>query len=95
MASLRDIIIRPVITEKTNGLMAEGKYTFVVDPRASKGVIKQAIEDKFKVKVKDVNTSRVQGKIRRMGRHVGRQPSWKKAVVTLEAGQKIEFFEGM
>ena len=95
MASLRDIIIRPVITEKTNGLMAEGKYTFVVDPRASKGVIKQAIEDKFKVKVKDVNTSRVQGKIRRMGRHVGRQPSWKKAVVTLEAWQKIEFFEGM
>lgn len=95
MADLRDVIIRPVITEKTNGLMAAGKYTFVVDVRATKPLIKQAIEDKFKVKVIAVNTSRVLGKVRRMGRYVGRQPSWKKAVVTLEPGQKIEFFEGI
>lgn len=91
----RDIIIRPLITEKSSGLMAEGKYTFAVDLRANKVQIKSAVEDIFKVKVKSVNTMKVPGKMRRVGRSVGRTPEWKKAVVTLREGQKIEFFEGM
>jgi len=95
VTSARDIIIRPVITEKTNAAMGEGRYTFVVAEDANKVQIRQAIEEIFKVRVKKVNTMRVLGKVRRMGIHEGRKPSWKKAIVTLEKGQKIQFFEGM
>jgi len=92
----RDIIIRPIITEKSTDLMSsQNKYTFQVDLRANKTQIKQAVEELFKVKVRKVNTSRVRGKLRRMGMNQGRKPDWKKAVVTLEPGHTIEVFEGL
>jgi large subunit ribosomal protein L23 len=91
----RFLIKRPVITEKTTKLMEENKYCFLVDPKANKTQIKQAIEEVFKVKVKAVNTFNTLGKVKRMGRYQGRRPSWKRAVVTLEAGNRIEFFEGV
>jgi large subunit ribosomal protein L23 len=89
----RTLIKRPIITEKTTRLMEQNKYCFVVDPRANKTQIKQAVEEIFKVKVRSVNTLNFLGKIKRMGRHEGRRPSWKRAVVTLEKGSRIEFFE--
>ncbi|NLM46729.1 MAG: 50S ribosomal protein L23 [Firmicutes bacterium] len=92
----QDIILKPVITEKTTAEMAALKYTFKVDPRANKVEIKKAVEKLFNVKVKDVNTSHMTGKVKRMGVHSGRRPSWKKAVVTLVEGSKpIEIFEGL
>lgn len=91
----REIVKRPVITEASMENLAQGKYTFAVDPRANKTQIKQAIEELFKVKVKKVNTMNVRGKVRRVGVHVGRRPDWKKAIVTLEEGQRIEFFDGL
>ncbi|HAI21274.1 MAG TPA: 50S ribosomal protein L23 [Clostridiales bacterium UBA8153] len=89
----RDIIIRPLVTEKGHAGQAEGRYTFVVDARANKVQIKAAVEEIFKVEVVSVNTMRVLGKIRRVGRYQGRKPSWKKAVVGLKAGQTIELFQ--
>ncbi|HHT72870.1 MAG TPA: 50S ribosomal protein L23 [Firmicutes bacterium] len=92
----RDIVIRPIITEKSTDIMAtQNKYTFQVDLRANKTQIKEAVEELFKVKVRKVNTSRVRGKMRRMGMTQGRKPDWKKAVVTLEPGHTIEVFEGL
>ncbi|NLM38496.1 MAG: 50S ribosomal protein L23 [Firmicutes bacterium] len=92
----RDIIIKPIITEKSTSLMAsENKYTFQVDLRANKTEIKQAVEELFKVKVRNVNTMRMTGKTRRMGRFEGKTSNWKKAVVTLEPGHTIEVFEGL
>jgi large subunit ribosomal protein L23 len=90
----RDIIKRPIITEKSTDLMAENKYTFEVDLRATKTQVKTAVEEIFNVKVQKVNTSRVKGKLRRMGRHEGYTSDWKKAVVTLEPGHSIEVFGG-
>lgn len=90
-----EIIRRPVVTEASMMRMAEGKYTFSVDPSANKTQIKQAIEELFKVKVMKVNTAFVRGKNRRQGIHVGRRPDWKKAIVTLREGDRIEFFEGL
>ncbi|HOJ76597.1 MAG TPA: 50S ribosomal protein L23 [Bacillota bacterium] len=91
----RELIKRPLITEKTTMLMEENKYCFLVDPRANKTQIRMAIEEIFKVKVKDVNTYNMLGKVKRMGRYQGRRPSWKRAIVTLEEGSRIEFFEGV
>lgn len=91
----RELIKRPLITEKTTAMMAENKYCFLVDPSANKTQIKQAVEEIFKVKVKNVNTQNLLGKIKRMGRYSGRRPSWKRAIVTLEKGSSIEFFEGV
>lgn len=94
MRDARDIIIRPLITEKTNDLMADRKYTFVVRRDANKIEIAHAVEKLFKVKVESVNTVNMRGKLKRMGVHQGYRPSWKKAVVKLTAGSKpIEFFE--
>ncbi|HBN83211.1 MAG TPA: 50S ribosomal protein L23 [Clostridiales bacterium] len=90
----RDIIKRPIVTEKSTDLMAENKYTFEVDLRATKMQVKAAVEEIFNVKVKQVNTSRVKGKLRRMGRHEGYTSEWKKAVVTLQPGHSIEVFGG-
>ncbi len=95
MKDPRDIIIRPVVTEKSSGRMQDGKYTFAVAMDANRTEIKEAVESIFKVRVTKVNTVKMQGKLRRMGRFVGRKPSWKKAIVTLAPGQKIELFEGM
>jgi len=91
----RDIILRPIITEKSMELLAEGKYTFAVDPRANKSQIKRAIETIFDVEVAKVNTMNMRGKRRRLGRYEGRRPNWKKAIVKLKPGQKIDFFEGL
>ncbi|MDI9486084.1 MAG: 50S ribosomal protein L23 [Bacillota bacterium] len=90
----RDILIRPIVTEKSTDLMAENKYTFEVDMRANKTQIKDAVEEIFKVEVEKVNTSRVRGKLRRMGRHEGYTSDWKKAVVTLKPGHSIEVLGG-
>jgi large subunit ribosomal protein L23 len=95
VSAARDIIIRPLVSEKTTGAMADNKYTFLVDARADKTQIKAAVEEVFKVNVTNVNTIRQLGKVRRMGRFEGRRPSFKKAIVTLKEGQKIKVFEEM
>ena len=95
MTNLRDVLIRPLITEKTNAGMQDKKYTFVVPLNATKVAIRQAVETIFKVKVVDVNTIRVMGKIKRMGKHSGKRPDIKKAIVKIAPGQRIEFFEGV
>lgn len=95
MRDYRDIIIRPVVTEKSMNLLADNKYTFIVDKRANKTEVKNAIENIFNVKVESVRTMNVKGKPKRMGRFEGRTPARKKAIVTLKSGQKIRIFEGM
>ncbi|MNJ39138.1 50S ribosomal protein L23 [Paenibacillus bouchesdurhonensis] len=96
MKDPRDIIKRPVITERTADYMGENKYVFEVDIRANKTEIKQAVEAIFNVKVSSVNTLRVPGKPKRYGRHFGYTPEWKKAFVTLTADSKpLEFFESV
>ncbi|MGN1051427.1 MAG: 50S ribosomal protein L23 [Acutalibacteraceae bacterium] len=91
-----DIIIRPIITEKSMLGTAEKKYTFEVAKTANKIEIAKAVEEVFKVKVAKVNTVSVRGRLRRQGRTQGYTKSWKKAVVTLtEDSKSIEFFEGM
>ncbi|HLT58469.1 MAG TPA: 50S ribosomal protein L23 [Limnochordales bacterium] len=91
----RDVIKRPLITEKATALMEQGKYVFEVDQAANKTQIKRAVETIFDVKVTKVNTIRVRGKQRRQGRSVGRTPDRKKAIVTLQEGQRIPIFEGL
>lgn len=90
----RDILIRPIVTEKSTALMEQGKYTFRVPLAATKIQIRQAVEQIFKVKVQAVNTMCYEGKLKRMGRTQGRRSDWKKAVVTLKPGEAIELFEG-
>lgn len=91
----QDIIIRPVISEKSMGLMEDNKYTFIVDPKANKIEIKHAIQELFNVKVEKVYTMMVRGKKRRQGRFEGKTPDQKKAIVKLRPGDKIEIFEGL
>ena len=96
MKSPYDIIIRPVLTEKSYDGMADKKYAFEVAINANKTEIKQAVEAIFDVKVESVNTMRTLGKIKRQGVHSGRTAEIKKAYVTLtEDSKPIEFFEGM
>ena len=96
MKSAYDIILRPVLTEKTYDSIADKRYTFEVDIHAGKTEIKAAVEEIFGVKVASVNTLRQEGKIKRQGRTQGRRPERKKAYVTLTKDSKpIEFFEGM
>ena len=95
MTNLRDVLIRPLITEKSNTGMQDNKYTFIVPLNANKVEIRQAVESIFKVKVLSVNTIRVMGKMKRMGKHQGRRSDYKKAIVKLAPGETIEFFEGM
>ncbi len=91
-----DIILRPVITEKSMSGIADKTYTFKVAKNATKIDIKRAVEELFGVQVDKVNTLHVRGHMRRQGRNVGYTPSWKKAVVSLKEDSKsIEFFEGM
>lgn len=92
----QDIIIRPVVTERSMAGMPEKKYTFEVAGKANKIEISKAVEELFKVKVEKVNTMSVKGKFRRRGRSVGYTSDWKKAVVKLTKDSKsIEFFDGM
>lgn len=96
MRDPHDIIIRPLLTEKTYGMMQDKRYTFKVAVDANKYQIKDAVEKVFDVKVKQVNTMNMRGKVKRMGANVGRRPNWKKAIVTLTSDSKaIQFFEGM
>ncbi len=92
----QDIIIRPIVTEKTMDGVQNKKYTFEVAKDATKIDIARAVEELFGVKVSKVNTLHVRGHMRRQGRSEGYTPSWKKAVVTLTEGSKsIEFFDSM
>lgn len=95
MKDPRDILRKPVVTEKSTALLQDNKYTFVVDPRANKVEIKQAVESIFKVKVEKVNTMRIKGRFKRVRNILGKTPDSKKAIVTLKKGDKIEIFEGM
>jgi large subunit ribosomal protein L23 len=90
----RQVIIEPVISEKSYALMADGKYTFRVHERAHKTQIAHAVEEIFGVGVAEVRTSRVRAKPKRRGLQSGRTRSWKKAVVQLAPGDRIELFEG-
>ncbi len=89
----RAIIQKPVITEKASMLRASNKYAFRVHPKASKFQIRQAIESIFAVKVESVRTIKVPSKPKRQGMYLGRRTGWKKAYVTLKAGDSIEFAE--
>ena len=96
MKKAQDIILAPVITEKSMYVVAEKKYTFKVANDANKIEIAHAVEELFDVNVAKVNTVSVRGRFKRMGRNEGYRPDWKKAIVTLTENSKtIEFFEGM
>ncbi len=90
----RQVILEPVVSEKSYALMADGKYTFRIHDRAHKTQVANAVEEIFGVHVVAVRTSKVNSKPKRRGLHAGRSRSWKKAVVQLSPGQRIELFEG-
>ncbi len=89
------IIIRPLITEKNTNLMSMNKYCFEVDRHANKPEIRKAIETIFNVRVTKVHTMNVRGKMRKRGKDMGYTADWKKAIVTLAEGDRIELFEGV
>ena len=96
MTNAHDIVIRPIITEKSMAGIPNMRYTFAVAKDANKIEIAKAVESVFDVKVAKGNTITVRGKMRRQGRFEGYTPSWKKAIVTLKKNSKpISFFEGM
>jgi large subunit ribosomal protein L23 len=95
VVQLFEVIRRPLVTEKNTSLQSQGKYGFEVDEDANKVQIKQAVEKAFKVTVTAVNIMSVRGKERRVGRRTVVGSSWKKAVVTLKPGDKIQIFEGV
>jgi len=95
MRSMYDVIVRPIVTEKSTTQLEDNAYSFVVAQNANKVEIGKAVESLFDVKVDRVRTMRFRGKERRMGRHIGRRPSWKKAIVTLREGETIDVFEGV
>ncbi|MDO5737155.1 MAG: 50S ribosomal protein L23 [Propionibacteriaceae bacterium] len=90
----RDVILRPVVSEKSYNLLDEGKYTFVVAPQANKTEIKIAIESIFKVKVTSVNTLNREGKTRRTRFGIGKKANTKRAIVTVAEGDRIDIFAG-
>ncbi len=90
----RQIVIAPVVSEKSYSLIEDNKYSFRVHPRAHKTQIRQAVEELFEVKVEAVNIVKVQPKPKRRGFHRGTKPGWKKAIVQLREGDRIEIFEG-
>ncbi len=89
-----DIIIRPVISEKSTGMMEDNKYVFKVATSANKLTVKAAVKEIFGVMPEKVNIVNVRGKNRRLRYRMGKRSAWKKAIVTLKAGDKIEIFEG-
>jgi large subunit ribosomal protein L23 len=91
---VRQVIIEPVVSEKSYALMAEGKYTFRVNDQAHKTQIAHAVEEIFEVRVAAVRTAKVRSKPKRRGLHSGRTRAWKKAIVQLVPGDRIELFEG-
>jgi large subunit ribosomal protein L23 len=95
MRDIYQVIKKPLVTEKATLLKEkDNKVAFVVDRAANKAEIKEAVERLLKVKVLKVHVSNMKGKKRRVGRNIGKRPDWKKAVVTLKPGDRIEFFEG-
>ena len=90
----REILIAPVVSEKSYSLIEASKYSFRVHPKAHKTQIRQAVEELFDVKVLGVNVLKVRPKPKRRGLHRGTKPGWKKAVVQLREGDKIDIFEG-
>ncbi len=96
MRDPRQVIVRPIITEKSSAQQAENnQYAFEVAVDANKHEIRHAVERLFTVHVREVRTSQQRGKWRRRGVHVGKRPNWKKAVVTLAEGETIDLFEGL
>ncbi len=95
MREPRDVVIKPIITEKGTFIKSQGKYIFEVAIPANKHEVKKAVENLFKVHVIKVNIIRVNGKVRRLGRFTGKRKDWKKAIVTLREGETIELFEGL
>jgi large subunit ribosomal protein L23 len=95
MMNAHQIILRPLITEKNTNLMAFNKYSFEVDRSANKTQIKRAVEEIFNVTVMKVHTMNIRGKMRRRGMRFGYTADWKKAIVTLAEGDRIELFEGV
>ena len=94
--NLHEVIQRPLVTEKSSIAREEGNIaTFRVDPAATKNEIRQAVEQLFEVKVERVRTMNQPGKKKRVGKRIGRRPSWKKAIVELAEGHTIEYFEGV
>jgi large subunit ribosomal protein L23 len=96
MRDARNVVTRPVVTERST-IMADEQdaFTFIVAEDANKIEIKRAVETLFDVKVRSVNTMRYRGKLRRIGRHTGRRPSFKKAIVKLAEGERIDVYEGI
>ena len=92
---LSEVLRRPLVTEKNTDLQTKGKYVFEIADEATKFQVKQAVEKSFKVKVTAVNVLTIPGKTRRIGRRQVQTQPWKKAIVTLKAGDKIELFEGV
>ena len=90
-----EVLRRPIVTEKSTMLATLGKYVFEVSPGANKLQIQEAVEKAFDVHVRAVNVMRVRGKPSKRGRTVSRAPDWKKAIVTLQAGEQIQVFEGV
>lgn len=92
---LYEVLKRPIVTEKTTLQGEQGRYTFEVDTRANKHLVKEAVEKIFGVKVVSVSIISMPGKTRRYGRHLSKRHPWKKATVKLAEGQSIGFFEGV
>jgi large subunit ribosomal protein L23 len=90
----RQVLIAPVVSEKSYSLITENKYSFRVHGKAHKTQIRQAVEELFDVKVLNVNVVKVQPKPKRRGFHKGTKPGWKKAIVQLQEGDRIDIFEG-
>ncbi|NLK70192.1 MAG: 50S ribosomal protein L23 [Clostridiales bacterium] len=102
MKAPQDIVIKPIITERSVDCLEQNKYTFKVDKKANKLEIKKAIEELFDVEVTKVNTMNCRGRVRRVGRFVGKKPDWKKAIVTVNSEPKgknkkstIGFFDSL
>ena len=95
MLTAHQILVRPIVTEKNTSLNEVGKYCFEVLLNANKIEIKRAVEEVFSVHVTGVNIIKVPGKMRRMGKTSGMTRTWKKAVVTLAAGERIDLFQGV
>ena len=95
MRTPRQVVIRPLLTEKSTILKEnQNQVLFQVAPDANKVEIRRAIETIFNVKVRDVRTIVMEGKLKRMGKHEGRRPGWKKAIISLQPGHKIDLVEG-
>ena len=93
MRSPHEVLIKPLVTEKTTDLMQENKYTFKVHPKANKIEIKTAVQAIFDVDVLEVRTMNVPGKLKRQGRFAGYTSNWKKAIVTVAPGQRLPIFD--